>query len=101
MTIQAHRSHIRSVAISPDGRLIATGAVNDGTVRLWDAQTGREVRTMPGHAHDAQVYCSFSPDGTRIASVGGSLNNRDDCLLIHEVATGEILRRIPVGTGHR
>jgi WD40 repeat protein/serine/threonine protein kinase len=99
MTIQAHRSHVRSVAISRDGRLIATGAVNDGNVRLWDAEKGREVRPLPGHVEDAQVTCSFSRDGTHIASVGGSLN-RHGKLLIHEVTTGRVVQSVSLGTGN-
>jgi WD40 repeat protein len=98
MTIPAHRSHIRSVSISPDGRLIATGAVNDGTVRIWDAKTAREVLALPGHVEGSQVYCSFSPDATRIASVGGT-QGRPGQLLIHELATGRVLQRIDLGTG--
>jgi hypothetical protein len=59
------------VAFSPDGTRIASGSW-DKTVRLWDAATGKEIRSLSGHsAHVNSV--AFSPDGTRIAS--GSLDN--------------------------
>jgi WD40 repeat protein len=97
-TIQAHDSPVRRVVISPDGRLIATSAVRDGTVRLWDSETGRKVRTLTGHFEDDTVCCAFNPDGTRIASVGGHFTDQDR-LLVHDVATGETLLSLPVATG--
>ena len=38
-----HRGRIDSIAISPDGTQLASGG-SDGTVRIWDAATGREVK---------------------------------------------------------
>lgn len=63
-----HTNGVRDVAYSPDGSRIAS-ANQDGTVRLWDANDGREVLTLVGHTD--QVWgVAFSPDGKRIASSG-------------------------------
>jgi hypothetical protein len=98
LTIETSQAPIWTLAISPDGRLIATGGVGvDGTVELWNAETGARVLPLSGHV-DAVWNVSFSPDGTRIASVGGSLN-RPDQVLIRDVLTGRVLASCPVGAG--
>ncbi len=57
-----------SVVFSPDGARIATGGW-DGTVQLWDAATGKQIWSTPGH-YDQVSSVAFSADGTRIASGG-------------------------------
>src|SRR5262249_53595735 len=55
----------RAVVFSPDGRTLA--AASGGTIRLWDALTGKERRQISGH--DGAIYkIAFSPDGKTLAS---------------------------------
>ena len=53
---------------SPDGRLVATGSLGHGQVRLWEAASGKTVATVDGHM-DPIESVDFSPDGTLLASV--------------------------------
>ena len=44
-TLTGHSNWVTSVAYSPDGRHIVSGS-NDRTVKIWDAQSGEEVRVV-------------------------------------------------------
>ena len=59
---------VNSVDFSPDGKLLASGGWDD-TVRIWDVQTGKELRKID--AHKAMVgRVVFSPNGKVLASRG-------------------------------
>ncbi len=64
--IEAHKGWVRAVAVSPDGKTVASCG-NDNAVRLWKAEDGTPIRTLEGHT--SHVYnLDFHPDGTRLAS---------------------------------
>jgi WD40 repeat protein len=66
--LAGHRNEVNSVVFSPAGTELAS-ASSDGSVRLWDSQTGVPLATLPGHPESANDV-AFSPDGRTLASLG-------------------------------
>lgn len=73
-----HEEETRDINWSPDGRHILTGGF-DGTVRRWDAQTGRLLETLAADPFVGSVV--YSHDGRYIA-VGGSDGQRDQVTIL-------------------
>jgi WD40 repeat protein/serine/threonine protein kinase len=65
-TLRGHKGFIQCVALSLDGRRIASAGY-DGLVKIWDTATGQETLTLRGHT-DSVSSVAFSPDGHFIAS---------------------------------
>ncbi len=78
------REIITALAFSPDGAMIATGAVG-GDVQIWDAATGRELLALTS---GGDVYSvAFTSDGARV--VAGGI---DGSVTLWSATTGEQLR---------
>jgi WD40 repeat protein len=58
----------RGVAISPDGKTLAT-VHEDGTVKLWDNDTGDRRAVLKGHVK-VVLGVAFAPDGKTLATAG-------------------------------
>ncbi len=65
-TIKGHKGYIWSVAISPDGQMLASGN-EDSTIKLWNLKTGDLLRTLTGHKSSV-ASVAISPDGQTLAS---------------------------------
>jgi WD40 repeat protein/serine/threonine protein kinase len=89
-----HGGAVAGAAFSPrDGRTVLT-ASHDGTIRLWDVETGSEI-TPPGgfRGHTGKVNCvGFSPDGATAVSAGFDGN-----VFLWDVASGT---RVGLLKGH-
>lgn len=85
-----HTKDINSVAFSPDGKTLASGS-GDETIKLWDVESGNELRTLAGHT--MPVYSvAFTPDGKTLAS-----GSADKTVKLWDVETGKEIRTF---TGH-
>src|SRR4051812_37215630 len=68
-SFKGHTGEVYSVAYSPDGKYLVTGSF-DRTLKIWDASTGKEIKTFGGaNGHQNLILSmAMSPDGTLIAS---------------------------------
>lgn len=100
---------VRSVAISPNARLVISGNAfdensdtmprifqamaihDDESMRLWDVTKGSCLRTFKGHTNGTTSVC-FSPDGVRALS-----GSRDSTLRLWDITSGSCLH---IFTGH-
>src|SRR5438093_631872 len=75
----------------PDGRHVVSvggpgGGGKQGEVRMWDVETGDEVRQFKGHGHEVKSV-AVTPDGKRMITTG-----QDNCTLFWNVESGEEIR---------
>ncbi len=83
-TLEGHSSYVTGCAFSPDGKLIVSASW-DGTLKVWDAESGELQRTLEGHSSVVNG-CAFSPDGKVIISASW-----DRTLKVWDAQSGEML----------
>jgi WD40 repeat protein len=76
-----YRAGVEHLAFSPDGRRALT-ADSEGSTRLWDVKTGRQVRVLKVHTFKS-LSVGFSPDGSKMLT-----ENADGTATLRDVKTG-------------
>lgn len=80
-----HSGYIESVSISRDGKYLFSGT-GGHTVHLWDAKTGKEIRTFDGHTAIVKSV-ALSGDGQTLVS-----GSEDKTVRLWDVKTGKEIR---------
>src|ERR1700722_6074493 len=80
-----HTGFVNCGIFSPDGKQLLTGSW-DKTARLWDTQSGKELRTFMGH-DDWVIAVAFSPDGKQVLT-----GSSDKSARLWDVRSGQELR---------
>ena len=85
--LTGHSESVLSVAVSPDGKYLASGSA-DKTLKIWDANIGKELRTLEGHSATVNSVC-WSPDGKYLAS-----GSKDNTVIIWDANSGQRLKTL-------
>lgn len=81
------QSPVVSMALSPDGRVLAVGLGGNGGLKLFDFASGAALGADAGNYQDSIYALDFTRDGRRLASGGA-----DGRLHVYEVNAGQLKR---------
>ena len=104
-TLYGHSSNVNALAVSPDGKLLASGSgdmtskrefptfkrggiaggARDNSIRIWDVQSGGELKMLSGHELPVGGV-AFSADGRTLTSASG------DAVKVWDITSGKELR---------
>src|SRR5919199_1075022 len=90
LMLGGHNLSVQAVAIAADGKRTISASY-DKTLKIWDTDTGRELRTLTGHTGPVRGV-AIAPDGLTAISASD-----DNTLKIWDLASGSELRTL---TGH-
>ncbi|MBD2043547.1 serine/threonine protein kinase [Microcoleus sp. FACHB-672] len=88
----AHSNAIGALAMTPDGKLLASGST-DKTIRLWNLEKNFRIRTIPAHAGSVNAL-AISPDGKTLISASD-----DKTIRLWRLPTGKRILTIPAHAG--
>jgi WD40 repeat protein len=77
---------VRDAAFSPNGKRIVSGGV-DGTIRIWNAETGKEV--WVSKASQALMAVAYLPNGTQVVS-----GEKEGTIRIWEADNGKEVKKL-------
>ena len=103
MELKGHTEASFDVAYSSDGRFLVTTGL-DKTVRVWDPQTGKELRTLTTHTLPV-LAVAFEPDGKHFITAaseqwqGPNFDRVAGEIKRWDVATGKEVRTYPAPNG--
>ena len=80
-TLKGHTSHVRSVALIPDRRLVISGST-DKKIKVWDLISGNELRTLQGHTDGINTIL-VTPNGRQIVSASA-----DNTIKVWDISYG-------------
>jgi len=92
-----HSGNIKVITWLPDGKYLLSGG-DDKTVKIWNFETGREVRTFAGsttRSHGSVNALAVSPD-SRFAASGGF---DDSHIHIWDIKSGAVAKKLLIGRG--
>jgi RNA polymerase sigma factor (sigma-70 family) len=89
--LEGHGKRVVGLAFSPAGGRLASGSIEDSTVRLWDLATRKELRRFTYAAHSL----AFSPDGALLVAGG-----EDEGVRVWQAADGKELLHLPDDETH-
>lgn len=93
----AHESTVMALAMSRDGRLLASGGGDsrrlgrDPTVRIWAVASGRELHRLSSHKNGIESV-AFTPDGRHVASLSA------EALKLWDTRSGQVLKSLAIST---
>lgn len=88
-TYHGHQGAIWTVDVSPDTRLVATGAA-DNTIKLWDTETGECVKTWEFATAVKRV--EFSEDGKQLLGVTEKRMGHLGTIVVYDIRYGDDLK---------
>lgn len=90
--LMGHQGVVRSVAVSPDGKRIAS-AGSEGTIRLWQTE-GPLPHSIVAHGQNRVFDITFSPNGQQFATTGA-----DGTLKLWQTSDKTLLKTFPTHRG--